>query len=72
MNLIFEGESLFNDGTAIALFLIVLAVVESHASAGVPVGEHLSLFKDFFASVGPSLGGLRTVAEGLVTFASMI
>ena len=33
LNLIFEGESLFNDGTAIALFLIVLSVVESHATS---------------------------------------
>lgn len=24
LNLIFEGESLFNDGTAVALFLVVL------------------------------------------------
>lgn len=31
LNLIFEGESLFNDGTAIALFLVVLAAVESQA-----------------------------------------
>ncbi len=27
--LLFEGESLFNDGTAVALFVIVLAVIES-------------------------------------------
>ncbi len=52
LNLIFEGESLFNDGTAIALFLIVLGVVESHASSGVPKAEHLSLFEKFFDRIG--------------------
>lgn len=29
LSLIFEGESIFNDGTAVALFLIVLAIAES-------------------------------------------
>jgi len=29
LSLIFEGESLFNDGTAVALFLVVLAVAEN-------------------------------------------
>lgn len=28
LSLIFEGESLFNDGTAVALFLIILGVIE--------------------------------------------
>ena len=28
LSMIFEGESLFNDGTAVALFLVVLAVIE--------------------------------------------
>lgn len=29
LSLIFEGESIFNDGTAVALFLVILAVAES-------------------------------------------
>lgn len=29
LSLIFEGESLFNDGTAVALFLVILAVAEN-------------------------------------------
>lgn len=29
LSLIFEGESIFNDGTAVALFLVVLAIMES-------------------------------------------
>jgi len=29
LSLIFEGESIFNDGTAVALFLVVLAIAES-------------------------------------------
>ncbi|MBF8270092.1 MAG: sodium/hydrogen exchanger, partial [Gammaproteobacteria bacterium] len=31
LSLIFEGESIFNDGTAVALFLVVLAIAESGA-----------------------------------------
>ncbi len=32
LNIIFEGESLFNDGTAIAFFIVVLSLVESQAT----------------------------------------
>lgn len=31
LSLIFEGESIFNDGTAVALFLVVLTILESGA-----------------------------------------
>lgn len=42
LTLIFEGESLFNDGTALALFLVVLGIaVEMSGGGG---GTHQSLF----------------------------
>lgn len=28
LNLLFEGESLFNDGTAVALFLVLVGIVQ--------------------------------------------
>ncbi len=31
LGLLFEGESLFNDGTAVALFVVILGVIENHA-----------------------------------------
>lgn len=71
LNLIFEGESLFNDGTAIALFLVVLGVVESHASSGVSV-EHLSLLETGFAHYEAALGAAFPFVKGVVSFLSMI
>lgn len=40
LTLMFEGESLFNDGTAVALFLVILAIVQNgfHGSATVLEG----------------------------------
>lgn len=40
LSLIFEGESLFNDGTAVALFMVVLAVIETgfHGSSTILEG----------------------------------
>lgn len=63
LNLIFEGESLFNDGTAIALFLVVLGVVESHALSGVPKTGHLSVFEKFFDGLQSHLGSYQIVVE---------
>lgn len=55
LNLIFEGESLFNDGTAIALFLVVLGVIESHASGGVPM-IHTNLYEHTIRMFAGTIG----------------
>lgn len=49
LTLIFEGESLFNDGTAVALLLVVLGILihDPHA--------HVSVFNHF---VEPMLAGM--------------
>lgn len=44
LSLIFEGESLFNDGTAVALFLVVLAVAESGFNGSSTLLEGFLLF----------------------------
>jgi len=44
LSLIFEGESLFNDGTAVAVFLIMLEIAESGFHGISSIGEGLFLF----------------------------
>lgn len=64
LTLIFEGESLFNDGTALALFLVVLAAAMSFAGMET---SHANLLMHGFESLGLSLG-----FTGSVAFFSMI
>ncbi len=44
LSLIFEGESLFNDGTAVALFLVVLAIAENGFHGADTVLEGFMMF----------------------------
>lgn len=44
LTMIFEGESLFNDGTAVALFMVVLAVATAGFHGGSTVLEGVLLF----------------------------
>lgn len=44
LTLIFEGESLFNDGTAVALFLVVLAIAQNGFHGAVTVFEGIGMF----------------------------
>lgn len=44
LSLIFEGESLFNDGTAVALFLVILAVAESGFNGAETVFDGVLMF----------------------------
>ncbi|OYW83750.1 sodium:proton exchanger, partial [Candidatus Saccharibacteria bacterium 32-49-10] len=44
LSLIFEGESLFNDGTAVALFMVVLAVASSGVFDASTVIEGIGMF----------------------------
>lgn len=44
LSLIFEGESLFNDGTAVALFLVILAVAENGFDGAGTVIDGIAMF----------------------------
>ncbi len=44
LSLIFEGESLFNDGTAVALFLVVLAIAENGFHGAATVFDGVLMF----------------------------
>lgn len=44
LTVIFEGESLFNDGTAVALFLVVLGIITSGFHGGVTVALGVAAF----------------------------
>lgn len=50
LTLLFEGESLFNDGTALALLLVILSVLLPHT------GGHESWFSHIMASILPVFG----------------
>lgn len=66
LTLIFEGESLFNDGTAIALLLVVLGVLihDPHA--------HTNIFNHFMEPLLANMGGFGTILGGFVSFLLMI
>lgn len=65
--LIFEGESLFNDGTALAFFLVILGVAMEmsgyHGSHGANLLDHL------FTS---HHGGVWIALKGILSFLSML
>ena len=44
LTMIFEGESLFNDGTAVALFLVILAIIEHGFNGSSTVIEGVMMF----------------------------
>lgn len=56
LSLLFEGESLFNDGTAVALFVILLEVVRTGYHGMATISEGVSLF--FSMVVGGILFGV--------------
>lgn len=55
LTLIFEGESIFNDGTAVALFLVVLAVATSGWHGSVSIFEGFTTFT-MMIIIGIALG----------------
>lgn len=64
LTLVFEGESLFNDGTALALFLVILAIAQGPST---DAGAVHSLF-----SAATHHLGFGTLLTGTLSFASMI
>ena len=69
LTLIFEGESLFNDGTAFALFLVVLAYMQSIAGFhSVSHGNIYSVFAHHIFGTDPT--GL--IVTGVISFILMI
>lgn len=44
LTLIFEGESLFNDGTAVALFLVILAIAQNGFHGAATIIEGIGMF----------------------------
>lgn len=65
LTLIFEGESLFNDGTALALFLVVLGIATEMSGGGSEA--HQSLFAAAVHAMG-----LGSAGSGALAFVSMI
>lgn len=55
LSLIFEGESLFNDGTAVALFLVILAIAQNGFNGTETVLEGAGMFLTMVVS-GIALG----------------
>lgn len=69
LTLIFEGESLFNDGTAFALFLVILAYLES--VSGFASDGHGNLYSIVANHLfGTGTGGL--IITGIISFLLMI
>mgnify|MGYP000170941609 CR=1 FL=1 len=65
LSLIFEGESLFNDGTAVALFLVVLAIAESGFNGAGTVFDGVMMFGGMVvlgALIGLAMASLFSVA----------
>ena len=69
LTLIFERESLFNDGTAFALFLVILAYIQS--VAGFHSDGHGNLYSVFASHfLGTDTTGL--IVTGIISFLLMI
>lgn len=65
LSLIFEGESLFNDGTAVALFLVLLTIAESGFQGSSTVFNGLIMFVTMVvagAAIGLILASLFSTA----------
>lgn len=65
LSLIFEGESLFNDGTAVALFLVVLAIAQNGFSGSETVVEGVAMFGGMVvigALIGLAMASLFSIA----------
>lgn len=67
LTLIFEGESLFNDGTALAFFLVILGVVME--MSGYQGSHGANLLDHLFAS---HHGGIWIALKGILSFLSML
>lgn len=70
LSLIFEGESLFNDGTAVALFLVVLGTMESQATNSVTVTHH-NLYAELISPLETSSGLFFPFLNGIFSLVSM-
>ncbi len=68
---IFEWESLFNDGTAIALFLVVLWILQWQ-NLSQDLSQHTSLFWVFLEQFSVYLWGFAPVFSGSITLIAMI
>jgi CPA1 family monovalent cation:H+ antiporter len=67
LTMIFEGESLFNDGTALAFFLVILGVV---AHVGGYTGLHGNNLLDQLFAGAHSIGAITL--KGILAFLSML
>ncbi len=68
LSLIFEGESLFNDATAVAIFLVILSVITNGYHGGVTVIEGLISFSAMMIGgiiFGVIVGGIFAKLVGL-------
>lgn len=64
--MIFEGESLFNDGTAIALLLVVLGILIHN-----PDASH-SIYAHFMHPIVTAMGSFGVFFDGFLSFVLMI